>query len=234
MSTFTLPSAARPESYAGILGGAEVYRAVGNSLFASVISVLFILLLAFPVSYLLARFTFRGKNALRLYFVAGLLVPTYGLLVPVFVLFKNIGMLNNRFTILFPLVAFNLPIAIFLLESYIQTIPLEIEESVFIDGALLRQRLWHVVVPMSSPIMATVVIVDALSTWNEFGFPLVLLRGQQYRTVPLWLNTFVGEHTVSYPALMAAMFVASLPVVLTYLFLNRRIIEGMTAGALRG
>ena len=200
LSTFALPTAPHLESYGSIFAGTDVYRALGNSLFASLVSVVFIVLLAFPISYLLARFTFRGKEALRLYFVAGLLVPTYGLLVPVFVLFKNIGMLNNRSTILFPMIAFNLPIAIFLFESYIQTIPVEIEESVFIDGASLRHRLWYVVAPISAPILATVVIVDALSTWNEFGFPLVLLRGEQFRTVPLWLNTFVGEHTVSYPA----------------------------------
>ena len=234
LSTFTLPTGLRLEGYRGIFATSDVYRALGNSVFASLVSVVFILLLAFPVSYLLARFTFRGKGALRLYFMAGILVPTYGLLVPVFVLFKNIGMLDNRATILFPMIAFNLPVAIFLFESYIQTIPVEIEESVFMDGALLRHRLWHVVAPISAPIMATVVIVDALSTWNEFGFPLVLLRGQQFRTVPLWLNTFVGEHTVSYPGLMGAMVVASIPVVVTYLFLSNRIIEGMTAGALRG
>ena len=114
------------------------------------------------------------------------------------------------------------------------SIPTEIEEAAFIDGASLPQLLVRIVLPICSPIIATVAILSFLSTWNEFGFALVLLSGEEFKTVPLWLNTFQGERTVDYTTLMAALTVASLPVIVVYMAFREKIIQGFVAGALKG
>jgi raffinose/stachyose/melibiose transport system permease protein len=234
LNIFSLPSSFNLQNFITILHRGTVYRAFFNSLFASVISVSLIVTLSFVVAYFLARYHFPGRNAIYMFFMFGVLVPVYALLVPVFITFSKIGMLNNQFTIIPPMVAFSLSSSIFLIESYIRSIPEEIEEAAFMDGSNLFNTLRLIILPMCSPIISTVVILNFMGTWNEFAFPLVLLRSPQYKTIPLWLNTFKGEYSTDYVGQMAALVIASLPVILLYLFFNEKIIQGMTSGALKG
>ena len=233
-STFALPGSLYLENYARIFQKGVIYRAYFNSLFASTISIILIVLFSFLAAYFLARYRFPGRNLIYLLFMFGVLVPIYALLVPVFLTFSRIGMLNNQFTIIPPMVAFALSSSIFLIESYIHSIPVELEEAAFIDGSSLPTSLRLIIFPMCMPIVATVIILNCLATWNEFAFPLVLLRNPQLKTIPLWLNTFKGEYSTDYTGQMAALVMASLPVILLYLVFHRKIIHGMTSGAVKG
>ena len=234
LSIFALPAHINMSNYEAIFSSSGFYTAIGNSLFNAVLSTLGIVILSFIVAYFLARYRFPGRNLLYGFFLFGLLVPVYGLLVPIFIQFRSMGMLNNRFTLLPPYIAFGLSTAIFLTEAYIHSIPTEIEESAFIDGANLPQLLWYVIFPICRPIVATVGILAFLGAWNEFAFALVLLRDEAFKTIPLWLNTFQGERTVNYTGLMAALTIASLPVTVIYLLFRERIMQGFVAGALKG
>ena len=229
-----LPQQVTLENYQNVFGSAFVFQALFNSLFNAVISTLAIVILGFCIGYFLARYRFPGRNLLYAFFLFGLLVPIYGLLVPVFIQFRDIGMLNNRFTLLLPYTAFGLSLAIFLIESYVHSIPTEIEEAAYIDGASLLMTLARVIFPMCRPIIATVAILSFLTNWNEFAFALVLLRDQELKTIPLWLNTFQGERTVNYTTLMAALMVASIPIIVVYLAFREKIIQGFIAGAVKG
>lgn len=231
---FALPSSINLENYRLIFDSPRIYTALFNSLFNSVLSTFGIVVLSFVIAYFLARYRFPGRNLLYAFFLFGLLVPIHGLLVPLFIQFKTIGWLNSRFTLLPPYIAFGLPTAIFLIESYIRSIPTEIEESAFIDGANLLDLLTRVIFPICRPIIATVAILSFLGAWNEFPFALVLLRDESLKPIPMWLHSFQGERTVNYTGLMAALTVASIPVIAVYMIFREKIMQGFIAGALKG
>lgn len=231
---FSLPSSINFNNFVTILTGGAFFRALFNSVFASVISIVFIVCFAFMIGYVLARFEFKGRRFIYVFFLFGMMVPVYALLVPIFLEFKLIGMYNNQFSIILPMIAFELSGAIFLFESYIRSIPTEIEEAAFIDGASLNTILLRVIFPICMPIVVTVLILTFLWTWNAFAFPLVLLRSQELKTIPLWLNTFQGERSTNYTAMMSALVLASLPVIAVYLAFREKIMQGMVAGAIKG
>ncbi len=229
-----LPSTVTWENYQAVFSTPQVFRALFNSLFNAVLSTAAIIALSFVIAYFLARYQFPGRNLIYAFFLFGLLVPLYGLLVPVFIQFTAMGMINNRFTLLLPYTAFGLSQAIFLIEGYIHSIPKELEEAAYMDGASFPQLLAKIILPICTPAIATAAILSFLATWNEFGFALVLLTGEEFKTIPLWLNTFQGERTVNYTTLMAALTIASIPVVLIYLLFREKIIQGFIDGALKG
>lgn len=233
-SIIALPSAITFENYQTIFQDSLVYKAILNSLFNSVVSTIGIVVLSFIAAYFLARYRFPGRNVIYAFFLFGLLVPIYGLLVPVFIQFRDIDMINNRFTLLLPYIAFGLSQAIFLIEGYIHSIPFEIEEAAYMDGANLFHVLWRIIFPICGPVISTVAILSFLNTWNEFAFALVLLNGEEFKTVSLWLNTFQGERTVNYTTLMGALTVASIPVIAVYFIFREKIINGLVAGAVKG
>jgi raffinose/stachyose/melibiose transport system permease protein len=234
VNVFSLPTHVYFTNYIKIFGMGTIYRATFNSLFASLVSIILIVMLSFAVGYVLARYHFRLKRPIYLFFLFGILVPVYGLLVPVFIQFKAIGMLDNQFTIIPPMVAFGMPISIFLIEGYVNSIPISLEESAYMDGSSQLNSIARIIFPICSPIVATIVILSFLSTWNEFGFPLVLLRSPQLKTVPLWLRTFFGQYATDYTGLMAALMIASIPVIIAYLIFHEKIMQGLTAGAVKG
>ena len=233
-SIFALPEKLYLQNYADIFKSSRVFVALFNSLFNSVLATVGIIAISFVIAYFLARYRFPGRNLLYAFFLFGLLVPIHGLLVPIFIQFKTLGMLDTRWTLLPPYIAFGLSGSIFLIESYIRSLPTEVEEAAFLDGATTLDLLLKVIFPMCRPIVATTAILSFLSTWNEFAFALVLLNNDAYKTMPLWLNTFQGERTVNYTGLMAALTIASLPVIVVYLVFREKIIQGFIAGAVRG
>ncbi len=233
-SIFALPEGLYLQNFATVFGSPRLFVSLFNSLFNSVLATAGVVGFGFVIAYVLARYRFPGRNLLYAFFLFGLLVPVYGLLVPIFIQFKALGLLDTRLTLLLPYIAFELSGSIFLMESYIRSVPTEIEEAAFMDGATTFDLLARVVFPISLPIVATTAILSFLSTWNEFAFALVLLNDDALKTMPLWLNTFRGERSVDYPGLMAALTVASLPVITVYLAFRERIIEGFIAGAVRG
>jgi len=230
---FSLPGDFRLDNYIAIFNKGTVFPALFSSFFNSVVSTALVILLAFVVAYFLARFRFRGRNFLYLFFLFGLLLPIPALLVPIFIQFKTINLIDTRFTLLLPYVGFGLSSAIFLIESYIRAIPLEIDEAAVIDGASLPMLMARVIFPICRPIIATVSILGFLGHWNEFAFALVLIRSEVYKTIPLWLRTFRGEYMTDFPGMMAGMVIASIPVVIVYLIFREKVVEGFVGGAVK-
>jgi raffinose/stachyose/melibiose transport system permease protein len=144
---FALPQQLYLQNYAEIFQSSRLYISLFNSLFNSVIATIGIVLISFVIAYFLARYRFPGRNLLYAFFLFGLLVPIHGLLVPIFIQFKALGMIDNRFTLLAPYIAFGLSGTIFLIESYIRSLPTEIEEAAFMDGATTFDLLAKVIFP---------------------------------------------------------------------------------------
>lgn len=205
-----------------------------NSVRTTAISIVAIILFSFIVGYILARVKFRGNRALYVMFLMGMLIPIHSLLVPIYVVFRRCGMSNQWYTLLFPYIAFGLPMGIFLVEGFVRTIPVALEEAAAIDGSSFSYTLWHIIFPICKPILTTVAIIQIFGCWNEFSFALVLIKDVSLQTVPLALTQFKGQFASDYPKQMAAMLITMAPVVILYFAFSREIIKGMVAGAVKG
>jgi raffinose/stachyose/melibiose transport system permease protein len=234
LNILSLPTKLHFENYVAVLVDAKLYQYLLNSVFLSVVSTIVTIIIGFVSGYFLARFSFRGRNVLYVMFLFGMLIPVYGLLVPVFIEYKNLGFLNHRLSLVLPEVTFALPLVIFLIESFVKSLPIEIEEASYVDGGSLFTSMAKIVLPMCRPVLSTCIILSFLNIWNEFPFALVLISDQSLKTLPVGLTNFVGQYTVNYPQLMSGINIAVLPVVLVYMFMYKKIIQGMIAGAVKG
>ena len=209
-------------------------QSIWNSARTTVLSVFFIVLFAFIVGYILARVKFKLNRFIFAIILMGMLIPQHSLLVPIYVVFKKCGLSNHWFTLLFPYVAFGLPMAIFLVEGFVKTIPYELEQAAAIDGCGFSKTMFSIIMPICKPILVTVAIIQSFGCWNEFSFALVLIKNQALQTVPLALTQFTGQFNSDYPKIMAAMLVTMAPIVILYFVFSKEIIKGMVAGAVKG
>ena len=205
-----------------------------NSVYYTVISVLIAVILSFVLGYILSRFKFRGRTFIYYFFLAGMLIPIYALLIPIFLEFKAFGLLNKRITLILPYIAFALPVGVFLVESYVKAIPWEMEEAACIDGCRFGQTMSRIILPMCQPVLSTTAILSFLNTWNEFPLALVLIRSNRLKTMPLGVTNFVGTYTVNYPLMFAALSISALPVIIVYLLFYSKVMNGMVSGAVKG
>lgn len=228
----SLPRSPQWNNYSYVFG--KMGGNILNSAINSVMTVLAVTLLSYIAGYFLSRFEFKLRNALYMLFMFGMLVPIIALMIPVFIQFKNAGMLDNRLTLFVVYVAVGMPMSVFLIESFVVSIPTEMEEAAAIDGCSLPRTMFAVVFPLCLPVIATVLILGFMNAWNEFPFALVLISSEKYRTLPVSLRNFNSQYTTNYTKLMAALTIATLPVILLYLFAHRKIIVGMTSGSIKG
>ncbi len=205
-----------------------------NSVVVSVIAVIITVLSGALAAYFLSRFTFKMNKLLYGFFIFGLLVPIHATLIPMFLLMQNLGLLNTRISLVFPYVAFNMPVTIFLLVSFMKSFPKDIEESAIMDGASIFRIFWSIILPMTKPAIATVTILAFINNWNEFVFALVLVNDPALQTLPLGLQNFAGQYSTNYVAQMSGLTMALIPILIVFLFLEKEIVKGMTAGAVKG
>ncbi len=234
MSPMALPASPNFDNYVKAFLNARFDVYLVNSLFNSFVSLILVLILSFVTGYFLSRYAFPGRNAINIIFLLGILVPVHALMVPVFIQFKNLDFLNKWFTLLLPYVAFELPISIFLVDSFVRTVPREMEEAATIDGSGVFKTMFTIILPMCRPVLSTVTILTFMHVWNEFPFAQILVKDNALKTVPVGLTYFTTQYSVDYTLLMSALVMATLPVVIMYILFNKKIIQGMVAGAVKG
>ena len=236
-SMIALPSDPTLVNYSKIFANkdANLLGAMGNSIRTTLLSVVLIVLFSFVVGYILARVNFKLNRILYVMFLMGMLIPIHSLLVPIYIIFNRTNMANQWYTLLFPYVAFNLPVSLFLVEGYVKGIPSALEEAAAIDGSNFSRTMFSIILPICKPILTTVAIINVFSCWNEFSFALVLISNNKaITTVPLALKNFTGQFSSDYPKMMAAMLITMAPVVVLYFIFSKQIIKGMVAGAVKG
>lgn len=205
-----------------------------NSVIITTISVVVTLIFGALAAFFLSRFEFRLKGLTLLYLTFGMLIPIHATLVPLFIEMRSLGLLNTRMTLLFPYVAFNLPITIFILASFMNAFPKEVEEAAIVDGCGVMDVFIRVILPMLIPALATAFILDFLNIWNEFSFALVLISDINLKTLPLGLANFAGQYNSSYTLQMAGLTIVLIPTLLFYILVQKYLTAGMTAGAVKG
>lgn len=212
----------------------HIFQSMFNSARTTVISLAFIVLFGFIVGYILSRIQFKGNRILYVMFLMGMLIPIHSLMVPIYIVFSDLGLNDHWYTLLIPYISFGLPIAIFLVEGFIKAIPVELEEAAAIDGSSFTRTLFRIVLPVTKPILVTTGIIQTFACWNEFAFALLLLKRTALQTVPLAMKQFTGQFSSDYPKIMAALLLTMSPVVILYFAFSKQIIKGMVAGAVKG
>jgi raffinose/stachyose/melibiose transport system permease protein len=227
---FSLPKAIRWENFvdAWNTGGFTDY--FKNSMLLIVFKVPLGLLIASLAAYPLAKMRFKGSGIIFIYFLIGLAVPIQVTLQPLLVMMKNLGIANSLAALIPPYLAFGLPFQIFVMRGFFRLLPNELIEATRVDGGSELTIFFRIMLPLSLPPLATLAIIDALATWNEFLIALVLISGKASRTVPVGLLQFQGEYSSQYTLLMAGVLISIIPVLVIFVFLQRYFVAGLTGG----
>jgi len=205
-----------------------------NSVFVSAIAVSVTTLIASMAGYAFAKLKFRLSPFVFLLFITGMMIPVHTTLIPIYQLTKAMGLTDRLLGLVFPYISIGLPVAIYIITTFFKDVPDSIQESAFIDGASSFRIYWSIMLPISVPAISTVTILNFLSYWNEFIYALTLINTGAKRTIPLGIKDFYGAETVNIPAIFATILIASLPVIIFYMIAQEKVINGLSAGAVKG
>lgn len=205
-----------------------------NSVIVNVASVGLTILFSVMMSYAFVRMEWKFKKALYSFVLLGLMIPIHATLLPNFLSFKAIGINDSYLALIIPYVAFALPMAIFILSGFMESVPKSIEEAAVIDGCGIFRIVFQVIFPIVKPAIVTVLILTFLSTWNEFIMAATFISSDVFRTLPFAVYNFAGQYASNYAVQFAVMTLVALPSLIIYIILNEQITKGVTAGALKG
>ncbi len=206
-----------------------------NSLIITVTSTIITILLAAMTAFVIARNNWKACNILLSMMVASMVIPFQVLMIPLVSFYGGtLGVLAHRTTLIFMHVGFSLSMATFMFHGAIRSnVPLDLEEAADIDGCTRWQTYWQVVFPLLKPTVATVAIIDAMGFWNDYLLPSLVLTKKELFTIPIAMQAFYGTYSTDIGLVMAALLLSMLPILILYLFLQRYIVEGVTAGAVK-
>lgn len=225
------PDPINPEGYGEVLSSPGMLQYLLNSVIYGAGATLLTLVLAAPAAYALARLPIRGKGPALFSLLILQTFPSIMLAMPLFVMFSQLGMINNRLTVIIAIVTKSLPFAVLLLRPYLQSLPRELEDAARVDGASRLTTLWRVILPLSLPGLITIAAFTFVQGWGDLLFSLTLLTEESLRPISMGLYQYMGIYGVDWNQLMAASVIASIPAVLVFFFAQRYLVGGLTQGA---
>jgi raffinose/stachyose/melibiose transport system permease protein len=231
---FSLPVIWHWENYANILAQGSFWQSVQNSLITMLATVALLLLVACPVSFLFSRVPFRGREVVFNIMLFGLLFPATMAILPLYITLRNLQLIDTLLGLILPQVAFALPVTILILRNFFRDIPRELEDATYIDGGSQIDFFWRVLLPLARPSLAVIAMLTMVASWNNFLLPLLVLNSSQLWTLPLGIMQFQGEHSTDWALVMAFVSITMIPAIIFYLFAERYLIAGLTAGAVKG
>lgn len=231
---FALPHTLQWKNFTDAIKAGHYFQYLKNSLFVTSITMVSVLLLSSLTSFAIARFRWKYGQIVMVIFLIGMMVPLQATLLPLMIIFKNLHSLNTHLSIILPYIAFQTPIAVFILSGFMKSIPSEIEESAVMDGAGVFRIFRSIILPISIPPMMTVCILTFISIWNEYILAATFISSERLKTLPFGVNSFVSQYSVNYGAIGAFLVLGALPVILIYFLLADKITKGMVAGAVKG
>jgi raffinose/stachyose/melibiose transport system permease protein len=235
-SPLALPNPFLPQQYGDMLTGKQgmLWQLFGNSALVAVSTVGLALVLCCSAAFALARMKFKIGKLLYAYFLGGLLFPLTVAILPIYIQIRNMRLIDSFLGIILPQVAFQLPSQVLLLRGFFKAIPLELEDACTIDGHGSLGFLWHIVLPLSTPILATSAILTLVASWNNFFLPLIVFNNQNLYTLPMGVMYFQGQHSSSWNLILAYLMLAMIPAIVLFIFGQKYIVAGLTGGALKG
>ena len=229
-----LPDPWVPSNYTDVLVSGTFWRQVFNSTFIAICTMLVTVGVAALAAFVFARFAFRGRELLFMYFSMGMMFPFAVAILPLFVLLRAFGLLDNPWGVILPQAAFGLPLTIIILRQFFRTIPGEIEEAAILDGCSTFGFFWRILLPMARPALATVAVLAIVSSWNNFMLPLVVFNDPVWHTLPVGVQQFKGQYSSDTARVLAYVVLAMIPALAFYSVAERHLVGGLTAGATKG
>ena len=205
-----------------------------NSIIYTVSVVIGIIIVASLAAYAFSRLRFPGRKILFLMFMAAMMIPIPGSFVALYVLLNKLHLRNTALGYILCMISVGLSMSIFLLKTFFDKLPRELEDAARIDGASKFGIWWHVAMPLARPVLAVVVIFNVLNVWNEYVLALIIFDSKNLMPLQRALMVFQGEFLTNYPLLMAGLTITALPVILMYLLMQKYIVKGVTEGATFG
>ncbi|MCT1541767.1 MULTISPECIES: carbohydrate ABC transporter permease [Lysinibacillus] len=228
-----LPTSFSLDTYRTLLAKIPFTTYFLNSLIVSIVSVILIVVVCSLAAFYIARFKFSWNHALFFIFLLGMMIPIKLGIVPLFILMRDLGLINSLWSLILMNMATGIPLSMLILTGFFKTMPYELEEAARIDGAGNLRVLWHVMLPLMRPALGTVVIINFIASWNDFFFPLIFITEKMKRTIPVGMMSLFGEHSADWGSLFAGLTLASLPMILLFFIASKQFMEGLTAGAIK-
>ena len=228
-----LPKAWTLENYSRVLTEEKLLRYAANSVFLVVVGTLGCLFLGALTAYGISRFEFRGKGFIVAYFLIGMMFPIQVSVLPLFLILRTIGLLNNLLGLALVYVS-GISMGCFIFQKFFQTIPMAMEESARMDGAGDFKIFFRIIVPLCKPVIMTVALITAIGQWNDFYMPMVLLGKRSTYTLTLIIYQYIGQFTKHMGESMAAVIITLIPIIVLYFLFSSQIVEGISGGAVKG
>lgn len=221
------------ENYIGVLTSGLFWRLVGNSTVVALATTVGAVAMGLAASYVIARYSFRGRGVMYALFASGLMFPITVAITPLYIVVRSLGLMNTLPGVILPQIAFALPTTVIILVPFLRAIPDEIQEAASIDGAGRIAFFWRMVLPLSVPGVITVGILAFIGSWNAYLLPLFILNNQDIYTLPLGVQQFSSQYSVDTARVLAFTSLSMLPALLFFSLFERRIVGGLT-GAVKG
>ncbi|MEU9342465.1 carbohydrate ABC transporter permease [Streptomyces sp. NPDC048278] len=229
-----LPESWITSNYGGILGSGAFWRMVGNSTLIAVATTVLVVAVSALAAFSFARFAFRGREVLFTVFTMGLMFPFAVAALPLFLLLRSMGLLDNPLGVILPQAAFGLPMTIIILRGFFREIPGELEEAATLDGCGPFAFFWRILLPMARPALGTVSVLAVVTSWNNFFLPLLVFTDPKWWTIPVGVQQFQGQYATDTARVFAYLVLAMVPALAFYSVAERQLVGGLTAGATKG
>ena len=233
-SPLALPESLNFDNYAAAFKKLDLGTTFVNTLFYTVTSVLILALLCGMTAWAIARCSRKFFKFAYIYFIVGLLIPYQALFLPIYMIGFRLNLTNTRHGIIFMYVATGVSFGVFLMNSFMSTVPLELEEAARIDGCSVFRTYFSVVLPLLKPAMATLVIMQSFQIWNDYLLASLYVSKKQLKTLTVAIQSLFSAQSSDYTTAMAAIVISVLPIAILFLSLQKYFIKGMTVGAVKG
>ena len=221
-------------NYTGILKSSTFWHQVWNSTLIALASTALTVPVAALAAFVFARFAFRGREVLYTIFTLGLLFPVAIAILPIFIMVRNLGLLDNPLGVALPQAAFGLPLTIIILRPFFHSIPSDLQDAAAIDGCGPLRFFVQILLPLSRPVLATVSVLAIVGSWNAFLLPLVVLTDSGGWTLPLGVTNYSQQYTTDTAKVLAFTTLSMVPALIFYAFAERHLVAGLTTGAVKG
>lgn len=233
-SAYALPISWKPVGYIVALKLSPIFLFYRNSIIISFSATILNLLVVSMSAYVISRYEFKGKMFLTYLISSSLLIPTAALMMPIYIIWTRIGLYDSMLGLILVYAALGLPTSFFVLRSYFISVPKELEEAAYLDGASFSITFFKIILPTVKSGLSTAAILEFLTAWNEFMFALILTKSKEVRTLPLALSYFTSQFSFNYTAMFAGIIMVVLPSIVIYTILQEQVTSSMVAGAIKG
>ncbi|MGP4075446.1 carbohydrate ABC transporter permease [Halobacillus sp. K22] len=232
-SPFALPQEWKWENYLTVWqGGIGTYFI--NSVWITVVAIILTSLLASMATFAITRMQWKLSSLVLGLFMVGLMIPIHSAIIPLFNMFLNVNLIDNPWSIVITYTAYNLPITMMILLGFYYTLPREIEEAAIIDGCSIQRLFFRIILPMTTPVLSTIVIINMIYNWNEFVFVNTFISSDQYKTLTVGIQNFIGQYMTDWGAIGATLIISLLPILLAFIFFSNKVVEGISSSAVKG